>query len=120
MGTGVRPLLLGYQRIRIGTNERDAVRVRRELKAFAQREGFTLGEIFVDRNENRPFSALAALVVLARRLGAASIAVNGLDDLALDAAAAKAMRTRVEREAQVPVLVAGGPQRVVVWAGGRR
>src|SRR5690242_19885265 len=57
----VKPVLYGYQTVRAGTPAVEIDRGREALAAFAQREGFALGEIFVERDANHPSSALTAL-----------------------------------------------------------
>jgi len=45
----VRPLIYGYLRVWTDTSEEDAARTEAELIGYAQREGFTVAEIFVER-----------------------------------------------------------------------
>ena len=45
----VRPLIYGYLRVWTDTCEQDAARTERELTDYAQREGFTVAEIFIER-----------------------------------------------------------------------
>ena len=45
----MRPLIYGYLRVWTDTTEQDAARVEAELIGYAQREGFTVAEVFVER-----------------------------------------------------------------------
>ena len=45
----MRPLIYGYLRVWTDTSEQDAARTERELIDYAQREGFAVPEIFVER-----------------------------------------------------------------------
>ena len=101
----MKPVLYGYQTARAGTPAFEIDRGREALAAFAQREGFALGEIFVERDANHPSSALTALISAARRSGVAAVAVPTDEDLGRLPRVRRLMRTRLEREAGVQVLV---------------
>ena len=49
MTCDVRPVLLGYIRSGVIPDHADLPRVEAELEAFAHREGFSLGAVYVDR-----------------------------------------------------------------------
>jgi len=103
----MKPLLLGYQQVRVDA-PRDAVAGGRQLLAiFAAREGFALGEVFVERDVNRPCSALVALIEAARRCGATAVAVPTSEDLGRLPRVRHLMQRRLEREAGVRVLIVG-------------
>lgn len=104
----VKPLLLGYQRIRITRSVAEVERARVALVTFSDREGFALAEIFVEADESRPFSALCALIEACRRIDVAVVAVPTLSDLGMNTAAQLELRQRLRRETGVPVLVVEG------------
>jgi hypothetical protein len=101
----VKPILFGYQTVRLNTPAEEVAKGREALAAFALREGFALGEVFVERDADRPCSALAALICAARRSGVAAVAVPTTDDLGRLPRVRWLMRYRLEREAGVRVLV---------------
>jgi len=101
----VKPILFGYQTVRSSTPAEAVAKGREELAAFAIREGFALGEVFVERDVDRPCSALAALIAAARRSPVAAVAVPTTDDLGRLPRVRWLMRYRLEREAGVRVLV---------------
>ena len=45
----VKPLIYGYLRVWTDTTEQDAARTEHELTEYAEREGFTVAEIFIER-----------------------------------------------------------------------
>jgi hypothetical protein len=101
----VKPILFGYQTVRASTPAEEVAKGREELVAFALREGFALGEVFVERDINRPSSALTALIFAARRSEVAAVAVPTTNDLGRLPRVRWLMRYRLEREAGVRVLV---------------
>ena len=60
MNTNVRPLLLGYIRADVLRDRADLPKVEAQLEAFADREAFTLGPVYVE-NGSAP-GAFAALM----------------------------------------------------------
>ena len=106
----VRPLLFGYMRLRITDAGDRAASARRLLAEFADREGFTLAEVYVDADENRPCAALSQLIHSVRRWDGAAVAVPALGDLGGTVHARRELRDRLQRELGVPVLVLGGQE----------
>jgi hypothetical protein len=102
---GVKPVLFGYQCVRLGTPPDQVVRGRRLLAEYAAREGFALAEVYVDDDVNRPDSALVALIAAATRGGVAAVAVPTLEDLGRLPRVRRLWRERLQREAGVRVLV---------------
>ena len=102
----MRPLILGYLRVRIGTSLATVARARQSLVDLALREGYTLGEVFVEADENRSCAALVDVIEAARNGRVAAVAVPSGEHLGRFRAAQVGLRQRVEREAGVPVLVA--------------
>nr|MBA3339220.1 hypothetical protein [Geodermatophilaceae bacterium] len=47
----VQPLIYGYLRLRSDTPEDDVARARQELTNYAEREGFTVAEIFLEARD---------------------------------------------------------------------
>jgi hypothetical protein len=103
----MKPLLFGYQQVRLDAPRDAAARGQRLLANFAAREGFALGGVFVERDVNRPCSALVALIDAARRCGATAVAVPTAEDLGRLPRVRHLMRRRLEREAGCRVLVVG-------------
>jgi hypothetical protein len=100
-----KPILVGYQTVRLNTSARDVARGRRQLANFAAREGFALAGIFMERDANRPCSALVALIETARRGGVSAIAVPTPADLGSMARVQRLTRERLERETGLRVLI---------------
>jgi hypothetical protein len=103
--TMTKPLLFGYLRLRITDASERAPRARRLLAEFADREGYTLAEVYVEADENRPCSALSELIHAVRRWDGAAIAVPELGDLGSNEDVRRELRTRLRRETGVPLLV---------------
>jgi hypothetical protein len=101
----VKPILFGYQTVRVSTPVEEVAKGREEIAAFALREGFALGEVFVERDAHQPSAALSALIAAARRSGVAAVAVPTTADLGRLPRVRWLMRYRLEREAGVRVLV---------------
>jgi hypothetical protein len=107
----VKPLLFGYLRMRITDRPGRAATAQRSLRAYAEREGFTLAQVYVEANENSPCAALTQLIDAVRRCDGAAVAVPDHDDLGIDATARQQLRLRLQREAGVPVIVVAGRPR---------
>jgi hypothetical protein len=101
----MKPLLFGYQRVRASASSEEVAKGRDALVAFAFREGFALGEVFVEQDLDRPCSALAALIASARRSEVAVVAVPTAADLGRLPRVQWLMRHRLEQEAGVRVMV---------------
>ena len=101
----MKPILFGYQTVRVSSSAAEVAKGREALAAFAIREGFALAEVFVERDVDRPCSALAALICAARRSNVAAVAVPTSADLGKLPRVRWLMRYRLEREAGVRVLV---------------
>jgi hypothetical protein len=101
----VEPVLFGYLTVRVGAPRGAIANGERSLARYAQREGFTLGTIFVERDVNRPMSALASLIEAAKREDVQAVAVPSPVDLGLLPRVQQLTRQLLEREAGVRVLV---------------
>ncbi|HEV7827622.1 MAG TPA: recombinase family protein, partial [Pseudonocardiaceae bacterium] len=75
----VRPLIYAYLRAREGASEQEDAQVRRELTAYAQREGFTVAESFVERPWLSGTSALDALIETIEQTGVRDVVVPSLN-----------------------------------------
>jgi hypothetical protein len=104
-GMAPRPMLFGYQRVRLMTPAGEVIKARKAIAAHADRIGYSLGEIFVDADENRPYGALVMLVVAARRRGVQVIVVPSLDHFGHTPAAQSVIRRRLAEEAGLRVVV---------------
>ena len=102
----MRPVLLGYQQVQIGTPRAEIARRLRLLVDFAEREGYALAEVFVDDSADRPLSAFHALINQAKQDNqVAAVAVPTGDDLSRNAFARRELWIRLERETGLPVHV---------------
>jgi hypothetical protein len=102
--TAVRPVLVGYQVVRVSSSVDELTRGRRLLAEYAAKEGFSLGDVLVERDVNRPCSALVALIGLVRGSDI-GVAVPTPLDLGRLPRVQRLMRERLEREAGVRVVV---------------
>jgi hypothetical protein len=99
-----KPLMLGYQSLRLDSSPDAAENGRRILAAYAQREGFALGVIFTDVAYGR-MAAFEALLNAVRAGGVAAVGVPTRDDLSPMPRMREAMRLRLENVGGVPVVV---------------
>jgi DNA invertase Pin-like site-specific DNA recombinase len=102
----VKPVLLGYLSARMDGSNDAVVNGRRVLAAFADREGYTLDEIFMDTDSAQPISAFVALLAAVRRGGAAAVVVPSVEHLGRTARERQTMRVLLEREGIARLLVA--------------
>jgi hypothetical protein len=107
--TMVQPLLFGYVRVRINDRPGRAASAQRLIREFAEREGYTLAQVYVEANENSPCAALAQLITAVRRWNGAAVAVPDRQDLGSYAPAQHQLRRRLLHEAGVPVIVIAAP-----------
>jgi hypothetical protein len=99
----VKPIMVGYQQVRVSSSPEDVARGRELLADYAARESFSLGDILVERDVNRPCSALVALIELVRRSDVAVVATPF--DLGRLPRVQRLTRERLEREGGVRVVV---------------
>ena len=104
-----KPLLFGYLRMRITDRPARAASAQRLLRQYADREGYTLAQVYVEANENSPCAALAQLIHDVHHSNGAAVAVPDQDDLGTDATSRQQLRHRLQREAGVPVIVITAP-----------
>ncbi len=100
----MRPVLFGHLHPHPGT-ERDVLeRLKHELTAFAEREGFCLGEIFVERADANSL-AFNGLLAAVKQHEAHAAAVPTLFHLARFPGLQLAMKEHLERETGARLLV---------------
>lgn len=74
--TDVRPTMLGYIAADPLSTERELATSTAALAAFADREGYALGTVYIDRTGTPP-AAFAAMLEEAARTGARAIVMPG-------------------------------------------
>lgn len=94
----VRPLRYAYLRLRQGASEAENAGNRRELVAYAQREGFTVAELFVERPWLSGTSALDVLVETVAQTGVRDVVVPGLNHLSRAGQHASPQKRAAERQ----------------------
>ncbi len=99
------PLLFGYVRLREPGGSQHVPRLRKQLRDYAAREGYTLAEILVEHDRGGS-SAFAGLLDLIERYPGSRAIVPSLDHLAELPGLRHAMRDLIQRETGRPVLVA--------------
>ena len=105
MRATVGPILFGYMCVRLDAPSGAAKWGQTLLARYAEREGFALGTVFVERDVNRPLSALAALIETAKREDIRVVAVPRPTDLGLLPRVQWLTRQMLQREAEIRVLV---------------
>jgi hypothetical protein len=102
-----KPILYGYQAVRLDTARAEEAAGLAALRAFAQAEGYALSTIFVERDVNRPCSALAALIAVAcTHEEQVFVAVPRMSDLGRLPRVQALTSQRIERESGARVLLA--------------
>ena len=105
----LRPVILGYVRADAAATDDLLGWLHGELASYAEREGFSLAAVFVERS-NAGRSALMALVGALRRREAEAVVVPALDHLSRISAGRHALRNLIERESGARVLVMYPPR----------
>ncbi len=107
----MRPVIYGYMRLAATEEEGDeSTRVRRELATYAEREGFTLDQVFTERmgaNE----SAFHAMLDAIKRTDVKNVIVPSLWHFARLPGLQDAMRQHIEQETGARLWVIQGQQR---------
>lgn len=104
LGTGVRPVLVGYIRMSLGTGSAARWWLRQMLTSFAAREGYALDDVLVQSALIREGHAIEALVTAVQLRGARAIVVPKMTHLGVGLHRQVVTRQWLEREAGVPVL----------------
>jgi len=102
----VRPLIYGYLRIWTDTSEDEAARTERELIDFAERERFTVAEIFVER-PYLPVTAFDGLIQAISRTETKDIVVPDLSHFCPYHGLGETMKAILEHIAGARVWVIG-------------
>lgn len=76
--TDSRPTLLGYIRADALTTDREVAQATSQLAAFADRVGYALATVFVERTDRVP-AAFEALMTEAARLRASAVVMPGCE-----------------------------------------
>ncbi len=100
-----RPVLLGYQTVRAGGQRSEVWRKRRALMAYAYENGYLLGTVFIHEVGRGPTGALQALIEAAKNPQVVAVAVVTVRDLSDSTAVQGVIRSWLEREAEVRILV---------------
>lgn len=74
--TNIRPLVLGYIRADALTTDQEVAQCTAALAGFADREGYVLSTVFVERTDKVP-AAFEALMTEAARVGAQAVVMPG-------------------------------------------
>jgi len=74
--TNTRPLVLGYIRADALTTDHEVAQCTADLAGFADREGYALSTVYVERTEKVP-AAFEALMTEAARVDARAIVMPG-------------------------------------------
>ncbi len=72
----IRPLVLGYLRADALATDRELALSTADLAGFAERQGYTLGTVFIERTDRVP-AAFEALMTEAARTGASAVVMPG-------------------------------------------
>lgn len=99
-----KPLLLGYQSLRLDSTDDAAENGRRVLAAFADREGYAMGAIFTDLVYGR-MAAFDALLDAVSTGGVAVVGIPTPEDLSPMPRLREAMRLRLQQAGGVPILI---------------
>jgi hypothetical protein len=98
-----RPLLFGYARVHLDART-ELPKVRREMRTYAEIEGFTFAELFVEHDQGGT-SAFAGLVDLLKRHPGSAVVIPSLTHFAKLTALQEAMRNLIDEETGARVVV---------------
>jgi hypothetical protein len=101
---GVRPLIFGYLRFNRVVSAARVADMHRQMADYAEREGFALAEVYVDRHDSND-AGFAGLVDALEREVTAQVLVPALDRRAEFAALQHRMRAILERRTGARVLI---------------
>jgi hypothetical protein len=104
----IRPLLFGYVRTYVADTRTVLPRVRRQMNTYAEREGFTFAELFVERDQGGT-SAFAGLVDLVKLHPGSAVAVLSLGHFAKLETLQQAMCELIGTETGARVIVLNSP-----------
>jgi hypothetical protein len=82
MTGSTRPLMLGYLRVHALASNADANEIREPFESFAEREGYALGNVFIEQDCTAP-GGFTALIDAVKSADAQAVAVPNLVHLAV-------------------------------------
>lgn len=100
----MNPLIYGYIRVWPDMSDEQAAQIRRELSEYAEHEGFTVAEIFVERPYARS-SAFNGLIEAVQRADIKNIVVPDLSHFCYFHDLGKAMKAVIEHHVGAHVWV---------------
>ncbi|MEV5413512.1 recombinase family protein [Thermopolyspora sp. NPDC052614] len=100
----MRPLALGYFRVSSGTPDEQVKQFRADIAAYAEREGFTLAEVYWDHYESQT-SGFSALVDALEHGDARSVIVPALYHFARSPGIQLSFKEMLERKTGACVVV---------------
>ena len=103
----MRPAIYGYMRVASSGEPGETEHIRRELAVYAEREGFTLHQVFTE-NIKCSESAFCTMVEALKRHGVRNIIVPSLWHFARLPGLQEAMRQYIEQETSARIWVVQG------------
>lgn len=103
----MKPAIYGYMRVVSSDEHDEAQRIRRELAEYAEREGFTLDQVFTE-SIKRSESAFYTMIEALRRHDVKDIIVPSLWHFARLPGLQDAMRQHIEQETGARIWVIQG------------
>ena len=100
----VRPVVLGYLRTPNGTTDDVLAWLHRELADYAEREGFSLTAVFVERT-GAGSAALTAVMDALKRRAAQAVLLPALEHLSPSPANRRVHLHLIERETGAQILI---------------
>jgi len=99
---GLKPLIYGYLRIPHDTQDTDICRMERELRSFAETEGFCFATTFYEYTPNSQ-AAFIELIQELRRAEARNIVVPSLEHLSTHPLVRELMLTHLQQGVQAQI-----------------
>lgn len=100
----VRPMIFGYMLVKVTAPTPTSLSDRRSIARFADREGFAVGQVFVEAWEAGPRVALDSLIEATVCNEVAAVVIPDWTHLGADPDTQQAVRLRVEINTGVPVI----------------
>ncbi|WP_239396683.1 recombinase family protein [Frankia sp. CiP3] len=109
-GLTMRPTIYGYMRVATADDGDEVERIRRELTEYAEREGFTLDQVFTEQIQCSE-SAFYTLLDTLKRSDVRNVIVPSLWHFARLPGLQEAMKTHIEQETGATIWVVQGQRR---------